>query len=130
MCLWRENFCDNASNGVNSSTEQASLEACVCLIILAEGWLFGGPLWVIFADHVSSSGLDSVPRPSITTQFHRACYSSCGNGWSNSLTIGTSNLLFGSGVLLVASLHRLAGSGYVAGSLIATAVVVCGSLFI
>jgi heme/copper-type cytochrome/quinol oxidase subunit 3 len=38
--------------------------------------------------------------------------------------------LFGSGVLLVASLHRLAGGGYVAGSLIATTVVVCGSLFV
>jgi heme/copper-type cytochrome/quinol oxidase subunit 3 len=130
LCLWRENSVDNANGGVNSSTEQSSLEACVCLIILMEVWLFGGPLWVIVADHVSSSGLDSVPRPSITTQFHRACYGSCGNGWSNSLTIGTSNLLFGSGVLLVAALHRWSGGAYAAGAQVVALVVALGSVFV
>lgn len=85
---------------------------------------------MIVADHVSSSGLDSVPRPSLTTQFHRAAGGGCGNGWSNSLTIGTSNLLFGSGVLLVAALHRWSGGMFVAGTQVTAVVVALGAVFV
>lgn len=110
-CCWRENFVDRSQNCVNTPQDIATLEACVCLIILCECALFGGPAWVIIADHVSSTGLDSVPRPSLTTQFHRAAYTAGGIGWSNSLTLANSNILFGSGVLTVGVLHRLACGG-------------------
>lgn len=130
LCCWRECSVEVSHNGACSATEQATLEACIALIILCEVALFGGPAWVIVADHVSATGSDTVRQLSLASQFHHACYDGGGNGWSSSLTLVNSNILFGSGVLSVAAVHRsAAGHHGGSGALVATVAVV-GALFI
>lgn len=111
-------------------TEQATLEACLCLVILGEVALFGGPCWVILADHVSATGSDVLRHRCLSSQFHAAAYDGGGNGWANSLTLLNSNILFGSGVLSVGLAHRLAAGAHCSAGVLVVSVVVVGSLFI